>query len=160
MNMNMLWHFISRHGHTEYSTQKQVGKSRFDSSLGNSRSLTSHSYRGREGTSHFGLPNADLRVLICKSRISSYGQERFNPSDHNCLLPILEKIRLYSLNETFDITQRLPTSNCLVSFVLGKSYLNDFLTAFHPKKVSFWYGPLDSVRLHLFSSMKLPWNWP
>ena len=60
--------------------------------------------------------------------------ERFTPpSDHNCLLPILEKVWLYSLNEIIDITQRLPAFNSLLIFVLEKSYLNDFLTTFHPK---------------------------
>ena len=50
---------------------------------------------------------------------------QFTPSYYTNPLPILDKRRLYSLNESLDITQKLPPTNCLVIFVLGKSYLND-----------------------------------
>ena len=39
---------------------------------------------------------------------------RFTSSDHSGPLPILDKRRPYSLNETYDITQSLSLSNCLV----------------------------------------------
>jgi len=42
------------------------------------------------------------------------------PFDHTSPLPILGKRRFYSLNETFDITQSPPPSNCLVIFLPEK----------------------------------------
>ena len=63
-----------------------------------------------------------VHSACCHCDADEYVQ--FTPSDHYTRpLPILDKRRLHSLNETFDITQWQPPSNGLVIFCSGEVIL-------------------------------------